>query len=162
VGSAGMALLWLSHDRSGLVTRASSPLDSDAVRRFSDAVARKDSDWRPPSVAAGRILLDRLPPTSTVRHLLIVTAGPLHLLPFEALTMPDAASLVVERFDVSYLPSAFLLVQRRVMTPHVAWPWQRELVAFGDPAPASSYPLETAAWPALPYAADEVRRVARA
>ena len=122
----------------------------------------KDSDWRPASAAAGEILLAGLPPLSSVQHLLIVPDGPLHFVPFETLTLPAAGTLLVERFDVSYLPSAASVLQQSAPARRWAWPWQRALVAFGDPAPAASYPLETVQWPPLPYAAEEVRRVARA
>jgi tetratricopeptide (TPR) repeat protein len=162
VGSHGMALLWVSHDAAGLVWRGVGPDEARTIQQLSDAVARKDSDWRPASAAAGEILLTDLPPLSTVQHLLIVPDGPLHFVPFETLTLPAAGTLLVERFDVSYLPSAALLLQPPATARRWAWPWQRDLVAFGDPAPATSYPLETVQWPPLPYAAEEVRRVAQA
>jgi tetratricopeptide (TPR) repeat protein len=161
VGARGMAMLWASHAAAGVVTRAAWPADLEAVQQLSDAVARKDSDWRTASVAAGEILLRHLPELSRIQHLLIVPDGALHFLPFETLTLPGAGTLLVERFAVSYLPAASF-----TLTPAAArgwaWPWQRALVAFGDPAPAGSYPLETVQWPPLPYAAEEVRRVAKA
>ena len=52
VGSAGMALLWMSHDAAG-VTRGAGPADRQILEQLSEAVAQKDSDWRPASVAAG-------------------------------------------------------------------------------------------------------------
>jgi tetratricopeptide (TPR) repeat protein len=162
VGSAGSALVWVSHDAAGLVPRATRPGEPHVIQQLSDAVARKDSDWRPASAAAGEILLAQLPPLSNVHHLLIVPDGPLHFVPFEALTLPGSGTLLVERFDVTYLPSAALVMQPPAIARRWAWPWQRELVAFGDPAPAISYPLETVQWPPLPYAAEEVRRVAHA
>ena len=161
VGSPGMALLWLTSDAAGVVTRAAWPGDTEVIQQLADAVARKDGDWRPASAAAGEILLAHLPALARVRHLLIVPDGPLHFVPFEALTMPKAGTLLVERFAVSYLPSAVFVLQPRAAR-RWAWPWQRQLVAFGDPAPAASYPLETAQWQPLPYAAEEVRNVARA
>jgi hypothetical protein len=161
VGSAGMALLWLTSDAAGVVTRAAWPGDTQVIQQLADAVARKDGDWRPASAAAGEILLAHLPALSRVRHLLIVPDGPLHFVPFEALTLPKAGTLLVERFAVSYLPSAVFVLQPRAAR-RWAWPWQRQLVAFGDPAPAASYPLETAPWQPLPYAAEEVRNVADA
>jgi tetratricopeptide (TPR) repeat protein len=162
VGRPGMAMLWVSHDAAGLVSRGVRPDDAHVIQQLSDAVARKDSDWRPASAAAGKILLTDLPPLSNIQHLLIVPDGPLHFVPFETLTLPAAGALLVERFDISYLPSAALVLQQPATTRRWAWPWQRDLVAFGDPAPAASYPLETVQWPPLPYAAEEVRRVAHA
>ncbi len=162
VGSAGMALLWVSHDSAGIVSRPTRPDEAHVIQQLSDAVARKDSDWRPASTAAGKILLADLPPLSHVQHLLIVPDGPLNFVPFEALTLPAAGTLLVERFAVSYLPSAALVLRPPAAARRWAWPWARELVAFGDPAPAASYPLETVQWAPLPYAAEEVRRVAHA
>ena len=156
-----MALLWVSHSAAGVVSRGAWPADMETIQQLSEAVARKDSEWRPASVAAGEILLRHLPALSRVRHLLIVPDGSLHFVPFETLTLPAAGTLLVERFAVSYLPSAAFVLQPAAAR-RWAWPWQRELVAFGDPAPATSYPLETVQWPPLPYAAEEVRRVADA
>jgi CHAT domain-containing protein len=161
VGPRGMALLWVSHGAAGVVTRAAWPADMETIQQLSDAVARKDSEWRTASVAAGEILLRHLPALTRVRHLWIVPDGSLHFVPFETLTLPTAGALLVERFAVSYLPSAAFVLRPEAVR-RWAWPWQRELVALGDPAPASSYPLEGAPSPPLPYAAEEVRRVADA
>jgi tetratricopeptide (TPR) repeat protein len=165
VGDGGMALLWIAHDAAGVartVAAADSASAAKVIQQVSEAVARKDSDWRPASAAAGRILLAHLPPLTGVAHLLIAPDGPLHFVPFEALTLPATGTLLVERFDVSYLPaSAWLTLRRPVAAHRWAWPWQRELIAFGDPAPAASSPLETRQLPPLPYADEEVHRVAR-
>ena len=161
VGSAGMARLWISHDAAG-VTRSVGSGELPVIQQLSEAVAQKNSEWRQASSAAGTVLLAQLPPLADVRHLLIAPDGPLHFVPFETLTLPATGTLLVERFDVSYLPSAALLVLHRpTAARRWAWPWQRELVAFGDPAPAASYPLETRPLPPLPFAAEEVQRVAR-
>ena len=160
VGGPGLARLWISHDAAGVMRTAGSggPL---VIRQLSDAVARKDSVWRPASIAAGNLLLAQLPPLAGVRHLLLALDGPLQFVPFETLTLPATGALLVERYDVTYLPSTAFLVLARPVARRWAWPWQRELVAFGDPAPAASYPLETRRLPPLPFAAEEVRRVAR-
>jgi CHAT domain-containing protein len=135
--------------------------DLQAVRRLATSVATRDSDWRPASIAAGRVLLDGLPPLDAVRHLLVITDGPVHFVPFETLTLPGATELVVQRFDVSYLPSAALLLRPPAAPRRLAWPWQRELIAFGAPSPAANAPLETRSFPPLPYADEEVRQIAR-
>ena len=159
VGNAGMARLSISRDAAGVTV---GPGALSVIQRLSEAVAQKNAEWRPASSAAGNVLLAQLPPLTDVRHLLIAPDGPLHFVPFETLTLPATDTLLVERFDVSYLPSAALLVLHRPSAARRwAWPWQRELVAFGDPAPAASYPLETRELPPLPFAAEEVRRVAR-
>ena len=97
-----------------------------------------------------------------VTRLLVVPDGPLHFVPFEALTMPDADDLLVERFEVSYLPSAAFLVRRNAQPDRAwRWPWQRQLVAFGDPPAVSADSSPgAAALPRLSYADDEIRGIA--
>jgi len=113
-------------------------------------------------VGVGEMLLATLPLRSHVETLLIVADGPLYAVPFETLTVPASTDLVVERFDVAYLPSAAFLLRGQMPAPRTwAWPWRRELVAFANPGSASSYPLETRSLLPLRYATEEVHRVAR-
>jgi tetratricopeptide (TPR) repeat protein len=155
----GAARLWISRDGARLVTGEARPEADAAIRRFVDEVGRPESEWRRAADAAGRVLLAGLPDATAIDHLLIVPDGALSFVPFEALTFADAA--VVERFDVSYLPSAALLLRDRSASSRWTVPWRRQLVAFGNPAPAAAYPLETRSLPPLPYAGEEVRRIAR-
>ena len=157
--AAGVARLWISHDDARMATAAAQADAEAAIREFIDVVARAGSEWQRAADAAGRALLAGLPDASDVTHLLIVPDGMLSFVPFEALRMADAA--VVERFDVSYLPSAALLMRDRAAPSHWTWPWRRQLVAFGDPASARAYPLETRPLPPLPYADEEIHRIAR-
>lgn len=90
--------------------------------------------------AAGlfRICLEpAMPLLSGKQHLVIVPDGPLHYLPFEALltaTPPDLAysrlPYLVERWNVTYAPSATAFLALQTKTPPARGP---ELVAFGDP-----------------------------
>jgi len=159
---AASAMLWISHSASGIVGQASSLDDITSVQRLGDAVSRDGDDWRTASVAAGRMLLSGLPDLTGVTRLLIVPDGPLHDIPFEALTVPNADDLLVERFDISYLPSAAFLVHRNAQSDRRwQWPWQRTLVAFGDPPPVSAAPSTGgAALPRLSYADEEIRSIA--
>ena len=97
-------------------------------------------------------------------RLLVVPDGPLHFMPFEALTIPDSRELLVERFEISYLPSAAFLVHRPAQPNRaLQWPWQRELIAFGDPPLPSADPSPVGgAMPRLPYAEEEIRGIADA
>ena len=150
------ALLWSSASSSGVVRHAASPDDRKTVQRLADAVSRGDHDWRSASLAAGRILLEGLPNVAGVTRLIVVPDGPLHAIPFEALTIPGAQELLVERFEISYLPSAAFLARRKPPPDRSwLWPWQRALVAFGDPPAAS-----TAARPRLSFADQEIQGIA--
>src|SRR5262249_1478960 len=135
VGVPGFACVWLSRDSGGVVVRDGAGGDLRIIQRLAASVATRDSEWRPASAAAGQMLVDRLPPLGSIRHLLVVADGPLQFLPFETLTVPGSTDLIVERFDVSYLPSAALLLRpRERATRGWAWPWQQELIAFGAPS----------------------------
>jgi len=162
-GSAGMALLWISHDADGLVTRDALPTDAAAIQELAGSVSRSDSGWRTASATVGNMLLGALPRRSDRQALWIVADGPLYVVPFEALTVPASTDLVIERFDVAYLPSAAFLLRAHTPSPWSwTWPWQRQLVAFANPTPAPLYPLETRPLPALRHATEEVQRIARA
>lgn len=158
---AGLALLWVSSASSGIVRRAAAAKDDgQAIQALIDAVSRPGDDWRRASTAAGRVLLSGMPDLTAVRHLLVVPDGLLHFVPFETLTIPGANQLLVQRVEVSYLPSAaFLLRGGTAPRPRWRWPWQRQLVAFGNP-------LENAgrghgdALPRLSYATEELRAIA--
>ena len=161
MGSAGMALLWIAHEAQGVVTRESPAEAARVVEQLIADITTRRVDWRPASIAAGQATLAQVPMRATIRHLLVSPDGPLHFLPFEALTMPGSQDLAVERFDVTYLPSASLLLRHRAgAARRWAWPWQRQLVAFGAPVSVTASPLETRPLGPLPYANEEVRRVA--
>src|SRR5262245_13202451 len=146
------ALLWLSSSSSGIAKQEKPGRD------FPATTARGAEDWRAASIEAGRALLSGLPDLHGISRLVIVPDGDLHFIPFEALTIPDSRELIVERFDVSYLPSASLLLHRETRTAgHWKWPWERELIAFGNPRATGS---DAASLPPLAYADDEVRGIA--
>ncbi|MBW8868057.1 MAG: CHAT domain-containing protein [Acidobacteria bacterium] len=162
VGSQGTTLVWASRRSAGTASWAASAEAARALQRMADAVQHPDADWRQPSAEAGALLLADLPRLDRVRHLQVVADAALQFIPFEALTLPGSRDLVIERAAVSYLPSAAYLLRRpRPPSRRSVWPWQRAVVAFGDPAPAAAYPLETRPVAPLPYARQEVERVAR-
>ena len=160
-GATASALVWVSPSAAGVVRQAASADDLEAVQEFAMAVTRPGDGWRTASVAAGGILLSGLPDLSGVTRLLVVPDGLLHFVPFEALTVPPGRDLLVERLEISYLPSAAWLVRRPSPVRPWMWPWQRQLLAFGDPptTPAAASP-EAAPARRLPHADDEVRDIA--
>jgi CHAT domain-containing protein/tetratricopeptide (TPR) repeat protein len=161
------AMLWASRSAAGIFKQAGSADEATRLQRMTDAVSSAGEDWRAASVEAGRILLSGLPDDTVLRGvtgLLVVPDGSLAAIPFEALTLPGSRNLLIERFEISYLPSAGFLVRRSAQTSRPwKWPWQRELVAFGDPPAMSGDPLGAAGGPArLSYARDEIRSIAQA
>ncbi|MGH9568785.1 MAG: CHAT domain-containing protein, partial [Candidatus Angelobacter sp.] len=68
------------------------------------------------------------------KHLLIVPDGFLSLVPFELAPGPSG-EIILAQHDVTYLPSAVLLLRGASRkTWGFGLPWQRQLIAFGDPA----------------------------
>jgi CHAT domain-containing protein/tetratricopeptide (TPR) repeat protein len=163
------AVVWATHDASGIARIPFSPAVAEEISAFARELASgSGEDWRRASEAVGRRLLAGVEPLarSRFRHLVVVPDGPLSAVPFEALQPPAAAgTLLIERFDISYLPSAAILL-RDAPPAHRSWslPWTRQLVAFGDPlVPART----TGALPGegrlarLATSAEEVRAIAR-
>jgi len=133
-----IAAIWVTRDAFGLASRRVSPEERRLLSSFSQKVATgSERGWQDDSRALGEILLSAIEPLgrSHLRHLFIVPDGMLQSLPFELLrTGAGEKELLVERFDVSYLPSAAVLVRDpRPGGSTWSWPWQRRMLAFGDP-----------------------------
>jgi len=170
VGPRSAAVLWVTREAAGVVPLAARPADLQRISSFVTLVsAGSDDGWRAAAAGIGERLLADIPPLQrpSARHLLIVPDGPLVELPFELLSA-GGPSLVVERFAVSYLPSAVIL-QREPPSWNASWafPWKRQLVAFGDPWIARGgkrSAFEELGGPELmgnlPASAEEVRAIA--
>jgi CHAT domain-containing protein len=166
---ARIAAIWVTRDAFGIVPRRLSPEERQLLSSFSQNVATgSEKDWQSDSRALGEFLLSAIEPLgrSHLRHLLLIPDGILQSVPFELLRMgAGEQALLVERFDVSYLPSAAVLL--RDAHPGGSswnWPWQRRMVAFGDPIvrnrPNEILPVgETRAQ--LPKSAEEVQAIAQ-
>jgi CHAT domain-containing protein len=177
-----VAALWIARGGSGVTTRTLTAGDTSGIRQLAAALpaARGNAEWRTQAAQIGQLLLGGIPTGPAVTHLLIVPDGMLYLLPFEALSPGASAQLVVEQFAVSYLPSAALIlgtdrpVPRRAfgatwgvpagpgsVPGFSAFPWNRQLVAFGDPlAPAGGVLADDRRWSRLPDAARELHAIA--
>ena len=168
VGPRMAAALWITREGAGMVPFAFPGPELDA---FVKQVSEDSGDeWRRLSAALGDRLVGGVAPLSRgqFRNLIVVSDGPLAELPFEALA-PGAGPLLLERFAVSYLPSAALLLREPPQEARFrAFPWKRQLAVFADPR-VSSASGQTAAdalggaelQGRLPASADEARAIAR-
>ncbi len=163
------AVAWATHDASGIARIPFSPAAADEVSSFARELSSgSGEEWRRASEILGRRLLSgvELLGRPELRHLIVVPDGLLSALPFEALRPPaGTGTLLIERFDVSYLPSAAILLRER--PPALgswSFPWTRQVVAFGDPlvpAPSASALPGEASRAGLATSAEEVREIAR-
>jgi len=153
--------------REGTSTHVLPPADSlvDPVRRFVLAMqARADISAQARSL--GSVLMAPIAAAmpAGVTRLVVIPSAPLNTLPLDALELPDGRK-VIERFEVSYAPSAsvYAALRRRAMTPATnGVAGARGVLAFGAPErPRRSGVARWDTLPELPSAATEAREVAR-
>ncbi len=163
VGNGQMAILWTTRDRSAVVRRPIAQGNLERLRKLTELLhGGQDAPWRAEAEAAAPLLLEGIPIGSEITELLIVPDGALLSLPFELLPAASGGPLLIERVAVSYLPSAALLL-REGGSRGAALPWERQLLAFGDPLPPAAGRLPSdETWVRLPDAAREIESVARA
>jgi CHAT domain-containing protein len=166
LGNTSAAVLWLSATQTGIKRWPITSQDRDRIASLPSVLADpQHHQWRELTQPVASQLLSGIPPLAdnTIRHVQIVPDGALARIPFEALPF-DESTLLIERFAVSYSPSA-----RMVPVPHehrgILWPWQLTFEAFADPSPgAAGQGIQIAAsrgWQRLPEAAREVAGISR-
>ena len=157
--------------RDGTSSHVLPPADSlvDPVRRLVLAMQAKSdirAQARSLGVAIAAPLAAALP--AGVSRLVIVPSAPLNTLPFDVLELPDGRRMI-ERFEVSYAPSAsvYAALRRRGLggggdEARRTALGARGVLAFGAPElPRESGVARWDTLPPLPAAAAEAREVAR-
>lgn len=161
--SARRAAVFTVFQGQGTVARIQNP--DRAAALLANLAGGPNPNWRQDSAEAGRLLLAAVPQLNhpAIRHAIVINDGPLHLTPFELLTLPTSNQLAIERFDVSYFPSATQYVLHKdPERPPVRWPWQSSLLAIGAPAvSADANPLSPGETAPLPFAQHEIDSIAR-
>ena len=161
VGPDGKAAaLWITAKEAKAV-----PLKAPALEALLQQLSAATGDeWKKLAAGAGDSLLGE--PLQGVSQLIVVADGPLNTLPFEVLA-PGGGPILLERFAISYLPSAALLL-REPPKGRWAWPWDRQLLAFADPRIGSGEGRKAAdllggaeLQELLPGSAEEARAIAR-
>ncbi|HEY0371193.1 MAG TPA: CHAT domain-containing protein, partial [Thermoanaerobaculia bacterium] len=100
-----------------------SYIDGNDIRALNDALARA-SEWTAPAQKVGAALL---PPLPEAKHIVIVTDGALASIPFEIL------GGLIDQHDITYMPTAALLLRSSQPVRRFAPPWTPQLRAFADP-----------------------------
>lgn len=157
VGNQSSAAVWLTRSKTGLVRYASTVDIRKNVNLLLAAVQESANQWQELSRNLGNQLLTGIP---LKRHLLVVPDGPLSV-PFEILGVPNSESLLIEKCDVSFLPSARFVAMPKMTGQRWLFPWALQMTAFGDPPVFSSDALaEKEGWQKLPASEEEVRGIA--
>lgn len=136
VGPDAVAAVWLTRESSGFVQKKLSSAEAGLLEQVTSNLPENlGQDWKDDFKKIAALLPGEIAPFSDgrSRHLLIVPDGFLSMVPFE-LVATAQGSAVLESHDVTYLPSAVLLLRGALQQSRgLGWPWQRQLVAFGDP-----------------------------
>ncbi len=168
VGADALAVVWVTHDSSGIAQSHLSAADIDRLEHFVSALPDNLSrDWQKDFQPIGAMLPGGIPPFTQDRysHVLIVPDSFLSLVPFELMNTPAGQPLLETR-DVTYLPTAVLLLRgAQANASALGYPWQPQLIGFGDPAIVgsgeSSLTTTRDIGGALPASGEEIRMIAR-
>jgi CHAT domain-containing protein len=169
VGADVLAVVWVTHDSSGITQSHPSSADMDRLESFISALPDNlGRDWQKDFQKIGAMLPSDILPFSQERysHVLIVPDSFLSLVPFE-LVSTQAGQPLLESRDITYLPSALLLLRgAQANASAIGYPWQPQLVGFGDPAIVGSgeSSLTTSreiGGSALPASGEEIRMIAK-
>jgi CHAT domain-containing protein/tetratricopeptide (TPR) repeat protein len=163
IGDSSAAVLYISNRQTGVKRWKFDAAQRDAISSLPAALADpKRGDWAAAARVPSASLLAAVPPLADPRitKLIVVPDGALAQLPFEVLAADG--KLLVEKFAISYAPSAALAVTEPSHRP-TRWFWQTEMNAFADPAPGNGPDsgVVSARWSRLPGANREVNEIAR-
>ncbi|MDQ6759306.1 MAG: CHAT domain-containing tetratricopeptide repeat protein [Acidobacteriota bacterium] len=165
LGSSSAAVLWISASATGMRRWTFTPGNLDLAAIPAIFANPQQRGWRDIAAPMAGQLLEEIPvlKDASIHHLTVIPDGALARIPFEALTFPNRDGLLIERFTVSYSPSAALWSSDAGHRA-IRWPWQPVLTGFADPAPGSAAGGELTAsrgWPRLPEAVREATGIAR-
>lgn len=166
LGSSSAAVLWITASETGIKRWKLSAGEREEIAALPSILAdAQRRNWREAARPIAQKLLSGIPVLGRpeIRGITIIPDGALAALPFESLPLGQSG-LLIERFRVSYSPSAALLVEAATRRG-VRWPWQKTLEAFADPSPGPGlHGVELAAsraWQRLPEASREVNGIAQ-
>jgi CHAT domain-containing protein/tetratricopeptide (TPR) repeat protein len=105
-------------------------VEQETIHALADALPRgAGSGWK---TAAAKLATQLLPPLADDKpHVVIVTDRALASIPFELL--PNAGRPLIESRDITYLPTAALLLRSASRPRRYAPPWTTQFRGFGDP-----------------------------
>ena len=168
-GPDAVAAIWMTHDSVGIAHKHLSSEEMDAFVQLVSALPDSlKQNWQSEFARITALLPPGIQPLAQGKyaHLLIVPDGFLSLLPFDLIKDASGAPLI-QQHDLTYMPSAVLLLRGALERKRAfGLPWERELVAFGDPAVVGNGESSLLAsrsgenLQSLPSSGDEIRSIA--
>jgi tetratricopeptide (TPR) repeat protein len=163
-----IGLVWCTQQADGMMLKRLSAEDMARVRKALDATSNGLSgNWTDQLEVFRTLLPDNLRFLDGIRHVIIVPDGWISYVPFDLLNAGQGfQSLLIEQYDITYLPTAALLRRPHSPQPKLWFPWTYELAAFGDPMVSSGKEqgagdLQQAGAQRLPFSAQEIRSIAQ-
>ncbi len=136
-GQDSVAAIWVTRASTGFAQRQLTAEEMEAFTRIAGHLPDSlGEDWKSVFTRLNDFLPRDITPFSDdrYRHLVIVPDGFLSLVPFD-LALNNSGRPLLEDHDVSYLPTAILLSRRSSSASRrVRFPWEQQVIAFGDPA----------------------------
>src|SRR5712671_5901671 len=170
-GAEGVAAVWVTRGAAGISQSHFSAPEMDAFQHFVTGLPDNlSNDWQKDFQKISGMLPKNIAPFGQDRysHVLIIPDGFLSLLPFELLPVAGSSQPLLESRDVTYMPSAVLLLRGAMQNASATrLPWQQQLVGFGDPAVVGSGESSLTSAPrgeiagSLPASGEEIRGIAR-
>jgi len=169
-GADSLAAVWVTRESAGIAQNHFSADEMNALEQLISGLPDNlSANWQKDFQKIGGMLPKNVAPLAQDRysHVLIVPDGFLSLVPFELVATTPGQPLLESR-DVTYLPSAVLLLRGALKNASATrFPWQQQLVGFGDPAVIGSGESSLTSAPrgdvtgALPASGEEIRTIAR-
>ena len=169
-GSEGVAAVWVTTESAGISQNHLSESQMETFRQLVSGLPDNlGGNWQQDFQKIGGMLPQNITPLSQERysHVLIVPDDFLSLVPFELVAAAGGQPLLESR-DVTYMPSAVLLLRGALENSSaIRFPWQQQLVGFGDPAVVGGGESALTSVPrgqapdALPASGEEIRMIAR-
>ncbi len=168
-GPDAIAAVWMTRHASGIAQSPHSPEQMrDLIQFVTSLPDNLSRSWQQDFEKLASLLPSGIPALheNNFQRLIIVPDGFLSLLPFELLPGTGGKPLI-EQHDVTYMPSTVLILRANIQrSARLRFPWQEQLLAFGDPQTGSGFgdsllalpgrqPMET-----LPSSAEEIRQIA--
>ncbi len=130
-----LAVVWVSGSGWGLMqNNTPERVWGEFVRQVS---RKQTTRWRKLAAESSAAILPFA--HLDAARLIVIPDGELQSLPFDLLTSPGSGGnrLLIEDYEISYLPTAALALAPHRGTSRWAAPWQTVFEGFADPLPAS-------------------------
>lgn len=163
-----LALIWCTRDSYGMEQAQLSATERETVLSFLRGLPNSlGPEWRQHAAVLGLLFPADLSLPGDLHHAVIVPDGWLSSVPFDLVPFGGSAgTLLIESFDISYLPTAALLRRPQTSVTRARFPWNLEMAAFGDPSfGVQSTPLEnleaSAGFQSLPFSEQEIQSISK-